>query len=104
MEARCEKSTHLLGKILLPPCSSCLHGNPRKVSLSKIKKGDGKRNFVAHVASSQQKSITPWFVVCYSAGKNLGKTSILFWECQGEGKQFKIQSVALSETQILLFP
>lgn len=45
MEARCEKSTHLLGKILLPPCSSCLHGNPTKVSLSKIKKGDGKRNF-----------------------------------------------------------
>lgn len=39
-----KKSIHLSRKISLLTCSSSLRGNLRKVSLSKIKKGEEKRN------------------------------------------------------------
>lgn len=41
MMARCEKSIHFSRNVSILTCSSCFHGNLRKVTLSKIKKREG---------------------------------------------------------------
>lgn len=80
----------------LLPCSSLPPWQPKEGSLSKIRKGRGRGLL----------SPCGWFTtkVCYAmicsplfSRKNLGKTSILFLECQRESKQFEIQSAAFEQ-------
>ena len=43
-KAKCKTPIHLSRNVLLLTCSTYLHGNLRKVSLRKLRKGGGKEN------------------------------------------------------------